>query len=190
MKKIVTINDADHLVLRHKAQAVTFPLSEEVKQVIDDLKQSIAKLENAVGLAAPQIGHAWQVALLQIPAAAAKLRKWVEDIVPLTVMINPIFTPDIQAGQIKDWEGCFSVPDKMGEVRRFHAIDYQYFAEDGKKIQGRARGLLARVIQHEVGHLRGQLFFDLLTQDCRFGSVTELLPIRLKELQAWQSSNP
>jgi peptide deformylase len=57
-------------------------------------------------------------------------------------------------------EGCLSFPDLTGEVPRYKWVNVRGLDLDGKPLRFRARGILARVIQHEVDHLNGVLFFD------------------------------
>ena len=73
---------------------------------------------------------------------------------------------------------------QMGEVWRYTEIEFEGFTAAGQKIQRHAQGLLARIIQHEVGHLNGELYIDLITSDCRFGSKAEMLPIRRAKFEA------
>ncbi len=100
---------------------------------------------------------------------------------PLTVLLNPGYTPITTAGKTKDWEACYSVPDKMGEVYRYTEIDFHGFTETGERIQRSARGLLARIIQHEVGHINGELYTNLFPQ-CRFVSEEYMWIIRKAEM--------
>ena len=53
---------------------------------------------------------------------------------------------------------------------------------DGKKISDTAHGFLARVIQHEVGHINGELYVDHLCRDCRYGDADKMMAVRKKEL--------
>lgn len=57
-----------------------------------------------------------------------------------------------------DHEGCFSVHDLVGPVKRFKTIKYEAYLPGGEKVQGLATAFLARVIQHEIDHIRGILF--------------------------------
>lgn len=181
--KLVPFN---HEVLRRPAQEVVFPLSLEMQQLITQMRAFIETLASPygkpAGLAAPQVGYPYRIIFFQIPPEAKKIRKDVFDEEPLTVLINPSFNPIVAEGQYKDWEGCYSVPDKMGEVYRYHSIEFQGFTETGEKIQRRARGLLARIIQHETAHINGQLYIDSLTPDCRFGSQEDMWVLRKAEL--------
>jgi len=185
--QIVTIEQADHQVLRQPAQEIKFPLSQEVQQVIDDMKSFIENLASPfgkpAGLAAPQVGHSLRIIFYQIPPEAKDIRKEVDVTVPLTALINPSYTPVKEEGKSIDWEGCYSVPDKMGEVYRYNVIEYQAYTPEGKKISGIARGFQARVIQHEVGHLNGELYTDLIKKDACFGPVDAMLEIRRAQIQ-------
>ena len=102
---LVTVLNEDHNVLRGKAEEVSFPLSNEHQQHIADMKALVGQLNNPVGLAAQQVGIPLQIMMIEIP-----------DEMALTTFINPSYTPIPEKGMEKDWEGCFSVPDMMGEV--------------------------------------------------------------------------
>jgi len=71
----------------------------------------------------------------------------------------------------------------MGEVTRLFAILYQYYDENGYKVIGSARGLLARVIQHEIDHLNGILYPSRVSKGHRFGDFNRLIKIRMRELK-------
>lgn len=70
----------------------------------------------------------------------------------------------------------------MGKVYRYKTLQYECYTEEGKKISGTGKGLLARIIQHEMGHLNGELFTDHLCKHCRFGSLDKMMKIRKKEM--------
>lgn len=181
--EIVTIEQQHHEVLREPAKAVTFPLSEENRQFALALRDKMIELGNAVGLAATQVGKSLQIIAFHVPHTAAKMRKNVHAAVEPTILINPRYEPIIEDGTIIDWEGCFSIPDRMGEVPRYNTIHYEAYLMSGEKVSGIAHGFLARVLQHEIGHLNGQLFKDLLTNQCRFGTLDEMMKIRMEELK-------
>lgn len=186
--QLLTNENHPHTVLREPAQRVQFPLTEEVIAFVEEFKEFIKSLESPygkpAGLAATQVGVPWQIFMLQIPEEAKKVRKDVYDTMPLTVWVNPSYVPIESEGKYRDWEGCYSVPDKMGEVYRYKAIEYTAYTLEGEKISGIARGLLARIIQHETGHLNGELYIDLVSEDCRFGSMEEMWKIRRQELKS------
>ncbi len=61
---------------------------------------------------------------------------------------------------VDDWEGCLSIPDIRGRVPRARQISVRAYDRRGKRIEIKAGGFTARVIQHETDHLDGVLFFD------------------------------
>ena len=79
--------------------------------------------------------------------------------VPLMALINPEITP-IGQEIVEDWEGCLSIPDIRGRVPRSRQISVRAYDRRGKRIEVKAGGFTARVIQHETDHLDGVLFFD------------------------------
>ncbi len=185
--QLITTDQTSHEVLRNLAKEVTFPLDQKIKKIINDMREFIEALPSPfgkpAGLAAPQVGYPYQIIFFQIPPEAKKIRKDVFDVIPLTVLINPSYSPIRSAGTSKDWEGCYSVNDKMGEVHRYSALEFTGYTLEGEKIVRSAYGFLARVIQHEIDHLNGQLYIDLITDDCRFGGTEEMLPIRKAEIE-------
>ncbi len=185
--KIVTIDQTDHKVLRVPAQLVSFPISDQDKQFALDLQQQMLDLGNAVGLAATQVGKSLQIISFHITADMVSYRKNITSLVQPTIFINPKYEPIAEEGSYIDWEGCFSIPGYMGEVPRYNVIHYEAYLLSGEKVSGIARGFLARVLQHEIGHLNGQLYKDLLTDQCRYGTSDEMFKIRSEELAKLRS---
>ena len=74
-------------------------------------------------------------------------------------LINPEIAP-VAPRWSEDWEGCLSIPDIRGRVPRASQITVQAYDRRGKRLEMRASGFTARVIQHETDHLDGVLFFD------------------------------
>ena len=71
------------------------------------------------------------------------------------------FLVQLRAYEMRDdWEGCLSIPDIRGKVPRHVEIRVKGLDRDGERIELRARGFSARIIQHETDHLDGILFFD------------------------------
>jgi peptide deformylase len=74
------------------------------------------------------------------------------------VMINPrIISSEGTAAQE---EGCLSLPETYGQVKRAQKVEVEYIDPNGKEVRIEAEDLLARVIQHEIDHLHGLLFID------------------------------
>jgi peptide deformylase len=114
---------------------------------------------SGIGLAGPQIHESLRIFVAGV--RPADLSGDVDDDVdmPLMAVINPQVTA-VGTALHEDWEGCLSVPDIRGRVVRPAAVDVTAFDRTGRKFRLSARGLPARVIQHETDHLDGVLFFD------------------------------
>jgi peptide deformylase len=78
---------------------------------------------------------------------------------PLVVLVNPELSL-VPGASEEAWEGCLSVPDMRGRVPRAIGVHARGYDRRGKRIEIVAKGLPARVIQHEYDHLDGILFFD------------------------------
>ena len=82
----------------------------------------------------------------------------------------------------EDYEGCFSVENATGPVARFKKIHYQAYDLKGHKIEGTAKGFLARVIQHEIDHLNGTVFLDYVSPEKRM-TKESYLEMRKKAIE-------
>ena len=133
-------------VLRQKAKPLT---KSEIKELKDFLPEFIHTMEekDGVGLACPQVGK-------NIKLFVAKVHDQVY------VFINPQILFKSWRKNIME-EGCLSIPDVYGLVKRPERVLITYLNEHGKRKILHADELLARVIQHEYDHLFGKLFIDL-----------------------------
>lgn len=118
-----------------------------------------------VGLAAPQIGDDRAVAVVEDKPEFLKtipveqLREQGRVVIPPYVLINPEIEP---AGSETTFffEGCLSVKEHAGVVERFRAVNVSWTDEKGTRHSRHVEGWHARILQHEVDHLRGILFVD------------------------------
>ena len=124
----------------------------------------LERIYHGTGLAAPQIGYSYRIIILaaEEDEEIKKFRPDFSDTLPKSIWINPSFTP-LSSEKTTDWEACFSVANLVARVPRFTEIAYEAWTSDGQKVQGTARGFLARLIQHEIDHLNGILFIDHLS---------------------------
>ncbi|MDP3677694.1 MAG: peptide deformylase [Methylotenera sp.] len=130
----------------------------ELHALIQDLQDTMQYM-NGVGIAAPQIGTSLRVIIFgQKESDNSKNPRYPDaDIVPYTVLINPVLTPIGEA--LEDgWEGCLSVPGMRGIVPRHLRLHYAGFDQHGNKIDRLVSGFHARVVQHEYDHLDGILY--------------------------------
>lgn len=145
-KKLTIRTDGDQ-VLRKIAKTVLVDeiKSKDFQKLCSDLAVCMFD-NNGIGIAAPQVGKS--IRLIVINAKDEAL-----------VMINPEIT---KHSLIKEWgeEGCLSVPLTFGDVKRFKKVKCVFINPAGKKESIEASGLMARVIQHEIDHLNGELFID------------------------------
>jgi peptide deformylase len=113
-------------------------------KLLDDMYETMIEFDG-VGLAAPQIGIAERIAIVDIDDESGTIE-----------MINPIIlnTEGEQTGP----EGCLSFPGLYGEVTRPNYVKIEAFDRKGRKYTFEAEGFLARAIQHEIDHLDGILF--------------------------------
>ena len=154
-----------HPVLAMKASPVA-RVDDDLLRVIDRMWELMYQSEG-VGLAAPQVGIP-----LRIFVANPSGEK---DEGPELVMINP----EIQRPKGNDAaeEGCLSLPEIRGEVRRPKKVRVTGYNADGQLIEIAAEGFVARVLQHENDHLDGTLFPQRMTGDAKLeldDSIEEL----------------
>lgn len=160
----------EHPILRQALQPITFPLSKEDQQLINDMKYSIlgeqlkkanAPWEAAAGMAANQWGLRKRIFLF---CPEHPPEEGVE------VIINPSYKPLAPPTEnetlIGLWETCFSVPLATGYVARYPHIQVTYQNEAGDTLTRELSGWVARVWQHENDHLDGFLYDDPRTGKC------------------------
>jgi peptide deformylase len=147
---IVTIGDP-----RLKQPTAFVDNAPDVRELLAAMTGRLRGL-NGAGLAAPQIGAAVRVVVVEVRRTDVFPDR---PETPLLQMINPQVTSRSQA-EVTDWEGCFSVPGLMGQVPRAEHITVTYTTPDGHQVTEDYQGYAARVIQHEVDHLDGTEFLD------------------------------
>lgn len=149
-----------HPVLRQKARALGEAdiRSAEVQRLIDDMFETMVEYQG-IGLAAPQVYEG-----LRIFVAGTEQDQPIGDMsddtpMPRVALINPEVRSEGRTVEV-DWEGCLSIPDIRGQVPRPRDVTVRALDRDGRRVEFRASGFPARVIQHETDHLDGVLFFD------------------------------
>jgi peptide deformylase len=158
--------------LLRQAQEVKAFDSNALHLLVSDLLDTM-HAANGAGLAAPQIGVDLQVVVFG--SGEANPRYPDRDLVPRTVLVNPVITPLGEATD-NDWEGCLSVPGMRGMVPRFTHIRYTGFDPYGDPIDRTVEGFHARVVQHECDHLWGKLYPMRMTDFSQFGFTEVLFP--------------
>lgn len=158
--------------LLRMAQPVTDFDSDALHLLITDMLDTMLAA-NGAGLAAPQIGVDLQLVIFGSHARNPRYPD--RPVVPPTVLINPVITPQ-GALEENDWEGCLSVPGLRGEVPRWSCIRYTGFDQYGDPIDRTVEGFHARVVQHECDHLMGTLYPMRMRDFTQFGYTEVLFP--------------
>jgi peptide deformylase len=136
-------------VLRQPAKRIA-KVDDAIRQLAREMLQTMYSADG-IGLAAPQVGVHKQLIVIDCdPSNPANL--------PL-VLINPKITA-VSHGVCDAEEGCLSIPGVYLPVTRPQTIEVSFKDEQGRPQRMKAKGLLARVIQHEMDHLNGVLFVD------------------------------
>lgn len=133
-------------VLSRRASVVPDP--REIPRWVDAMVR-IMKENDGVGIAAPQVGMSERFFVTALPREEVRL------------FVNPEIT-ERSGRTVRSEESCLSLPGITADVKRHAWVTVRYFDGAGNAQETTARGLLARVIQHEVDHLNGVLFIDHL----------------------------
>jgi peptide deformylase len=167
---ILKVARMGHPVLRAKARPLEKSeiLSAPMQKLIDDMFDTMREY-HGVGLAGPQVHEGLRLFVALLDPGDSDDERDREPPAPI-VIINPEITV-VDAAMVEDWEGCLSIPDIRGRVRRAREIRVRALDRKGGRIELRAQGFPARVIQHETDHLDGVLFFDRMKS---FESLTFL----------------
>jgi peptide deformylase len=155
-------------VLRMPARDLTLDelMSPKWQTFIDDLIETMRDADGA-GLAAPQVFTPVRVAVIEVKGNNPRYPY--KPPIPLTVVVNPKITP-VSDEQFDNYEGCLSVPDLRGMVKRWGHIRVQYLDREGKAHDVEVKGLTAGTFQHECDHLDGKVFVDRVTDPTTFST--------------------
>ena len=143
-------------VLRQKTKKVR-KIDASIQKLIDDMIETMHDAPG-VGLAANQVGVSLRIAVMQVPG---------EEVIAL---INPEIVR--RSGTRECEEGCLSLPGYKGVLNRSEKVVVKGLNRDGRPVRIHADDLLAEIIEHEVDHLDGVLYFDYLE------SIDKLMPVR------------
>lgn len=147
---VLEIQTNDAPVLRKKA-ALIQEIDADLHPFIEDMFETMYEAQG-IGLAAPQVGVSKRIIVIDIEQHHPEY--------PRIALINPALT--LTVGEELGEEGCLSLPGVRGMVRRSAMVKVEGLLPNGNKIEFDAAHLMARVLQHEIDHLNGILFTDLL----------------------------
>jgi peptide deformylase len=167
---------AGHPVLRQQARPLTPAeiASKKIQELIESMRKTMYEAPG-VGLAAPQIGLSLQLAVIEDreeyhkEVAAEQLRERERRPVPFHAIINPRIT-EMSDDSAEFFEGCLSLPGFSALVPRARAVRVEFLNDRGLKETIEASGWCARILQHEIDHLRGTLYIDRM-KTRTFGSL-------------------
>ena len=134
-------------ILRKKSKEVE-KVDEKIVELLNDMLETMHKY-NGVGLAAPQVGILKRVIVIDLYDGNEPLK-----------LVNPVILKTKGKQEVE--EGCLSFPNQYAKVVRPEEIVAEALNEKGEKIKIKAKGLLAQAICHEIDHLNGILFVDLM----------------------------
>ena len=135
-------------ILRKKSREVEV-VDEKIRQILDDMTETMYNEENGGGLAAPQIGILKRLVVIDMGQGLIKL-------------VNPKIISE--EGSQEVIEGCLSNPNVFGKLLRPKTVKVQALNEKGEEIILTGTGDLAKCFCHEIDHLEGILFTDFVTE--------------------------
>jgi len=133
-------------ILRQKSKRINH-IGSSVQRLIGNMLETMHAAPG-VGLAAPQVGILLRVIVIDIPGEEDR------------VLINPEIVR--RTGERLVDEGCLSIPDYVGQIKRAEVVTVKGLDQNGKKIRIKAEELLAQALEHEIDHLNGVLYIDQL----------------------------
>ena len=162
----LTILQAGEEVLRVAARPLTREevLAGNTQQLIQDMRDTMRNAPG-VGLAAPQVGVSMQLAVVEDRAdyhaksTPEQLAERQRRPVPFHVLINPRIV-SAEGGPLEFFEGCLSVTGYTAIVPRDRRVTIECLNEHAEPVRIEAEGWYARILQHEIDHLRGGLYID------------------------------
>lgn len=177
--KKLDILDEKEKLLRKKSKEVTFPLTEEDKDLIERAIQELTysqieeyekkyELRPGMGLAFPQLGLLRRIIIIVHEVEDGKFDNY--------VVVNPkIISYSDEMIAAEEGEGCLSVNREVeGHVKRYARVTVEGFDMEGNKIRVRAREELSACFQHEIDHLDGILFYDRIDPNHKFYTNQEV----------------
>ena len=158
MFKDFNIAQIGHPILRNKTKDIPINeiKSENTQKIIEKMIKTMRK-HNGAGLAANQIYEPIRICIIEV---LDNPRYKHLNTIPLKVLINPKVIIKKDTATFNSYEGCLSVPNLRGKVKRYNTINVTYYTMDAKKITEDIKGLESIVYQHEIDHLDGYLFTD------------------------------
>ena len=138
-------------ILKKKSREVEV-IDDKIRELIEDMVETMHKYDG-VGLAAVQVGILKRIIVIDI----------YDEKTPIVKLINPVIVK--QKGEREVEEGCLSFPNKFAKVKRPVEVVVEGLNEKGEKVRIKAKELLAQALCHEIDHLNGITFVDIMEPD-------------------------
>jgi len=138
----------DDEILRKKSKIVE-AVDDKIRQILGDMADTMYNTGNGGGLAAPQVGILKRLVVIDMGQGLIKL-------------VNPKIIK--KEGTQEVIEGCLSIPNTWGKLTRPAKVTVQALNENGEEVILTGTGDLAKCFCHEIDHLEGVLFTDLVTE--------------------------
>lgn len=171
-----------HPTLRETAEEVPMPPSDEDKKILLDLMEYVQNSQNAetaaqyglrpgIGLAAPQINVSKRMIAVHVYDEKGVLYS--------NALFNPkIASHSVERSYLLSGEGCLSVDEVIeGYVPRFARVTVKGYDLEGKAVKLRLKGLPAICFQHEIDHLNGIMFYDLIDKNDPYKPIENAIAI-------------
>jgi len=146
---ILEIKKFNENVLRTKSKEVR-EINVKIKELVLNMVETMKK-NQGIGLAGPQVGVSKRIITVQVSPRSSKI----------VGLINPKILKKSSETGIEE-EGCLSFPGIFLKIKRAKEVEVEALNINGNKVRIKAKGVFARVIQHEIDHLNGFLFFNRL----------------------------
>ena len=144
-------------ILRKRSREIEV-IDDKIKELAYDMLETMHKYDG-VGLAAPQVGILKRIIVIDLYEEGTQF-----------ILINPVIVKT-KGEQICE-EGCLSFPNQFGKVKRPKEIEVIALDLNGNKVRIKGKDLLAQALSHEIDHLEGKLFIDIVEK----GSLETVMP--------------
>ncbi len=155
---ILEIIQPDNPLLRKKAHRV-ISFDTKFQKLVDDMVETMIDAPGT-GLAAPQVAVNQRVIVVRLPDDEESKEEYGDEAGRLYVLANPEIVK-ASRGMVEGIEACLSIPGYYGKVDRHESVTIKGLDRYGKPVRIKAKDWLARVFQHEIDHLDGQLYIDI-----------------------------
>ena len=139
-------------ILRKKCKEVTV-IDDKIRQMLDDMMDTLHHTENGAALAANQVGILKRLVVIDYKESLLKL-------------VNPVIIDS--SGEQECIEGCLSFPNRFVKTIRPQKVTVQALNESGKELIITGEGDLAKCFCHELEHLDGKIFLDKAIEEVTF----------------------